>query len=58
MIRICSDIGAHYILGEALTAALKEVIHPSKKGGNDACFTCRQMGNFAKNVAREKPPLQ
>jgi hypothetical protein len=54
IVRICSDIGDHYIQGEALTAALKEVIHPSKKGGNDDCFTCRQLGHFAKECHKGK----
>jgi hypothetical protein len=33
MIRIWADIGAHHIDGAALTASLKEVTYPSKKGG-------------------------
>jgi hypothetical protein len=59
MIRICSDIGAHHIQEAALGAALKEVIHPSKKGGNGACFTCGWLGHLPKNVARAKdsPPI-
>jgi hypothetical protein len=40
MIRTCSDTGVHPIQEAALAAALKEVIHPSKKGGNGAWFTC------------------
>jgi hypothetical protein len=48
VIRICSDVGAHHIQGAALTAAIKEIIYPSEKGGKGACFTCRQSEHFAK----------
>jgi hypothetical protein len=53
MIKICSDIGAQ-IQGAAFASALKEVIHPSKKGGKGASFTCGQLGHFAKECHKRK----
>jgi hypothetical protein len=56
MIRICADTVAHHIQEAALAAALKEVIHLSKKGCKGACFSCRQLGYFAKECHKGKRP--
>jgi hypothetical protein len=62
VIRICSDIGAHHIQGVTLTAALKEVIHPSKKkkkGPMVSALLAGSQGILQKNATREKdsPPV-
>jgi hypothetical protein len=61
VIRICSDIGAHHIQGVTLTAALKEVIHPSKKKKKGQwCLLYLQAARaFCKRMPQEKKtPLQ